>query len=128
MSLSRFLANFFILTLFIQLTLADSTVDACKVCSFVLGGAIDHYQGNFMDEDDMRQQLSDLCTRLGNIDGAEVHQACDSLVQANIDQIYADLTKGMSAIDTCINIQLCKSPQPRVRSVNNRLIETAKTQ
>ncbi|CAJ0570116.1 unnamed protein product, partial [Mesorhabditis spiculigera] len=84
------------------------TVDPCKVCGFLLQTEIDQHGGAFGTEDDVQNQLLDLCTRLGQIDGSAVLETCDSIVRSHGHQIYQGLMFGSRPQEICVGISACK--------------------
>jgi len=66
-----------------------------------------HFNNTVNDQSALLDELKSECTRLGQIDGADVGAQCTQFVIANIVKIYNDLHAGQNGQQTCMDLGVC---------------------
>jgi hypothetical protein len=85
--------------------------DPCRTCDIVLNIARHHFHNNITDKAALQAQLLLECQHLAQFEGQEASAHCTQIVNNNMDKIYSDLSTGVSARQTCIDIRECP-PRP----------------
>uniref|UniRef100_A0A914CMU0 Saposin B-type domain-containing protein n=1 Tax=Acrobeloides nanus TaxID=290746 RepID=A0A914CMU0_9BILA len=76
----------------------------CRICEFIIAIARHHFHNNITDEAALKAQLLAEC---GHISNSTDQATCKTIVNNNIDKIYADLKAGDRSGQTCVDINYC---------------------
>jgi len=76
----------------------------CRICEFIIAIARHHFNNSFTDEGALKAQL---LTECGHISNTQDQTTCKTIVNGNIDKIYADLQAGDRSGQTCVDIAYC---------------------